>query len=235
MFDSLLAHLNESIKQHGGKPCRIPSDLARCSSKKSYGIIRNWLWELDGFRRWRVTSLDAGDKLQVLNSVAYPDYSRDQPLLGVDLLWFGKTSKLVAVLDFQPLFQDEKYFEKYYQDLKILKRRFPEMSNAKAMNAYDPKQYFSPWLLFCKGGVDQAKNILPIVFDDFLNSYWNLHNKQLMNSYDVKPYQIKNLHKEYDKYNYERDPAHGLFTSYFGKDWSERFLNQFLFPFALLD
>ena len=63
--------------------------------------------DVPGFRRWRVTRLDAGDSLQVLNSVAYPEYDLDHPLMGVDLLWFGARQKLVAVLDFQPLIQSQ--------------------------------------------------------------------------------------------------------------------------------
>jgi 15,16-dihydrobiliverdin:ferredoxin oxidoreductase len=41
---------------------------------------------------------------------------------------------------------------------------------------------------------------------------------------------VEQLQIEYDRYSAERDPAHGLFTSHFGKDWSDRFLHQFLFP-----
>ena len=74
---------------------------------------------MHGFRRWRVTRLDAGERLQVLNSVAYPEYNNDQPLMGIDLLWFGLRGKLVAVLDFQPLIQEEFYFDQYFQILLI--------------------------------------------------------------------------------------------------------------------
>ena len=97
------------------------------------GIISNWLWKVPGFRRWRVTRLDAGENLQVLNSVAYPEYINEQPLLGIDLLWFGKTSKLVAVLDFQPLVQDQAYFARYLKGLKSLCNRFPEFSKEEMM------------------------------------------------------------------------------------------------------
>ena len=31
-------------------------------------------------------------------------------------------------------------------------------------------------------------------------------------------------------YNADIDPAHGLFKSYFGKDWADDFVNNFLFP-----
>jgi 15,16-dihydrobiliverdin:ferredoxin oxidoreductase len=42
--------------------------------------------------------------------------------------------------------------------------------------------------------------------------------------------EVKTLQEKYDIYSAERDPAHGLFTSHFGKDWSNRFLHEFLFP-----
>ena len=41
---------------------------------------------------------------------------------------------------------------------------------------------------------------------------------------------MERLQNAYDVYSAERDPAHGLFTSHFGKDWSDRFLHDFLFP-----
>ena len=107
MFDPLLDQLHKSIKAKGGEPLPIPHGLNECVSLNGKSIIRSWLWNVPGFRRWRVTKLDSGENLQVLNSVAYPDFINEQPLLGIDLLWFGKTSKLVAVLDFQPLVQDQ--------------------------------------------------------------------------------------------------------------------------------
>ncbi|MEO0988042.1 MAG: dihydrobiliverdin:ferredoxin oxidoreductase, partial [Cyanobacteria bacterium J06639_14] len=39
--------------------------------------------------------------------------------------------------------------------------------------------------------------------------------------------------KDYDQYSAERDPASGLFSSYFGHEWSERFLHEFLFEDAV--
>ena len=42
--------------------------------------------------------------------------------------------------------------------------------------------------------------------------------------------EVERLQDAYDVYSAERDPAHGLFTSHFGKDWSDRFLHEFLFP-----
>ncbi len=232
MFEPYLEELHESIELHGGELISLPSDFARRVSKNGNACIRNWLWQVPGFRRWRVTRLDAGNNLQVLNSVAYPDYSNDQPLMGIDLLWFGARCKLVAVLDFQPLVQDEIYLNRHFQGLKSLQGLFPELSNKEIMRSFDPHQYFSPWLLFCRGGEDQAKDSLPKAFTSFLNCYWKLQDYSSGSISKISSDEVMRLQIAYDIYSAERDPAHGLFTSYFGKQWTDRFLQEFLFPAA---
>ncbi len=230
MFDPLLNRLHASIKLSGGVAVNVPSGLEQCLSSKGNYTIKNWLWEVPGFRRWRVTRLDAGEKLQVLNSVAYPVYKNDQPLMGIDLLWFGKTSKLVAVMDFQPLLQDQEYFERHFKQFRLLQKRFPKLSNQNKMHSFDPNEYFSPWLIFCRGGLDEARSSLPFAFDAFLDCYL-LHEKLFSDrASTLPPEEVMRLQKAYDIYNFRRDPAHGLFSSYFGKQWSDRFLREFLFP-----
>jgi len=229
MFDSFLDQLHDGIRSRGGQPVAIPDGLDHCESAKSGGVIRSWLWSVPGFRRWRVTRLDAGDSLQVLNSVAYPDHSFDHPLMGVDLLWFGARQKLVAVLDFQPLVQDPKYLERHFKGLRGLHDQFPDLNGEETMRSFDPNQYFSPWLLFCRGGADQATGSLPQAFKAFLEAYWSMHD-QAAEATELPESEVKLLQEAYDVYSAERDPAHGLFTSHFGKDWSDRFLHEFLFP-----
>ena len=118
MFDDLLSELNKNILDHGGQNLIVPDEFCERVSKKGNHKLNSWLWDVPGFRRWRVTRLDAGDRLQVLNSVAYPHDQNDMPIMGIDLLWFEKKEKLVAILDFQPLVQDEEYFDKYFDGLK---------------------------------------------------------------------------------------------------------------------
>lgn len=230
MFDPFLQQLNHKLMDSGGRLIPTPEGLDECHSLKGQGTIRSWLWEVPGFRRWRVTRLDAGNSLQVLNSVAYPEYCNDQPILGIDLLWFGTSGKLVAVLDFQPLLQDKQYLDLYYKELKELVSRHPELHGAEAMRSFDPNQYFSPWLLFCRGGAEQAQQSLPTAFTEFLECYWQLSNEASRRSSTISPFEVKCLQEAYDVYSAERDPAHGLFTSHFGKAWADRFLHEFLFP-----
>ena len=230
MFDPFLEELHLGLESRGGIKTAVPEGLDVNHSSKGTSTIRSWLWNVPGFRRWRVTRLDAGEKLQVLNSVAYPDYTYDHPLMGVDLLWFGARKKLVAVLDFQPLVQDSDYLDRYFDGLKDLNQRFPDLNGEETMRSFDPNQYFSSWLLFCRGGADQAETSLPPAFSSFLKAYWALHDQASKGQASMTPEEVERLQKNYDIYSAERDPAHGLFTSHFGKEWSDRFLHEFLFP-----
>jgi len=230
MFNQILEELNSSIVSHGGHKVNVEKRFQEYFSKKKDTVIRSFLWDVPGFRRWRVTRMDGGEKLQVLNSVAYPNYSNEQPILGIDLLWFEKKGKLVAVLDFQPLIQNDHYFRRYFEGLKTLKKNYPDFYSNKEMNLYDSKKYFSPWVLFYVGEGNNLKYSLREVFIDFLDQYWLVHKEPVQNYQKLSPKKIKELHIEYDSYNAEVDPAHGLFKSYFGKEWADDFVQEFLFP-----
>ena len=232
LFDDLLKGLNRTIIDHKGQQIEVANGMGECFSKKKDSVIRSWLWDVPGFRRWRVTRMDAGNKLQVLNSVAYPEYKNDQPILGIDLLWFGVKHKLVAVLDFQPLIQNDEYFLKYYKGLESLKASFPIFNNKSTKNIYDLNKYFSPWVLFYSGDVDSIEDSLTNIFYDFLQHYWQINQTAYPMSFALNPSKVKELHVGYDLYNSERDPAHGLFKSYFGQEWADEFVNNFLFPYS---
>ena len=70
MFDPYLKELHTKLGEWGGKAMPVPNGLDECSARNGNGYIRSWLWQVPGFRRWRVTRLDGLDNLQVLNSVA---------------------------------------------------------------------------------------------------------------------------------------------------------------------
>ncbi len=232
MFEDLLNLLNNNISSHGGKEIDLEGSIKYCTSFKKDTFIRSWLWDVPGFRRWRVTRMDAGNKIQVINSVAYPDYINNHPILGIDLLWFGVKNRLVAVLDFQPLIQDEEYFLKYYEGLKTLNNNYPKFQINQTMKFYDSKKYFSPWVLFYSGDFDELDISLNKLLDDFLNIYWKINDKKVDKHAIISQEEVRKLHINYDIYSCERDPAHGLFKSYFGEEWANNFLHKFLFPLS---
>ena len=199
---------------------------------KNRATIQSWCYQCPELRKIRYTYIDAGETAQVFNSVIYPDYRYDVPFLGIDFLSFGK-KKILVVLDFQPLFRDRAYQEKYIEPVKAIRDKYSELAQNLEMKFYDANQYFSKYLLFAKTDADTVVNKLFPAYQEYLQLYWQtLANAQpIENSEDIE--RIVQAQKDYDQYSAERDPAHGLFSSYFGSEWANRFLYEFLFESAL--
>jgi 15,16-dihydrobiliverdin:ferredoxin oxidoreductase len=231
MYKPFLNHLERELSSRFDlQPRVIPAGLELNVSDrgKSPATIQSWCYQCPQLRKIRYTYIDAGESAQIFNSVIYPSHNYDLPLLGLDFLSFGKVKNLV-VLDFQPLFQDEEYQHKYIEPLKFLHDRYPDLSQDLEMKFYDANQYFSKYLLFAKTDVETVSTRLLAAFKDYLDLYWQTLDRAepLTDPSDIQ--RIAKAQKDYDCYSAERDPASGLFGSYFGHEWSERFLHEFLF------
>lgn len=235
MYQPFLLHLRQSLSQRFELQNRsIPAGLElRVSDRgKHPATIQSWCYQCPELRKIRYTYIDAGASAQIFNSVIYPSHHYDLPLLGIDFLSFGQVKNLI-VMDFQPLFQDEAYLAKYIQPLKALRDRYPDLAQDLEMKFYDANQYFSKYLLFAKTDAATVKTRVFEAFQDYLNLYW-----QMLSEAEVidRPADIRRVAKaqiDYDQYSADRDPASGLFSSYFGHEWSERFLYEFLFEEAI--
>ena len=231
MFNSLLDLLNISFQERNFSKIKLPLEFQEFHNKDSKYIIKNYLYESTKYRRWRVTTLNGGEKLQVFNTVAYPDYSSEKPILGVDILWFGVSKKLLAVLDFQPLIQNQNYLYKYCSRLKLIKQKFSNFDNETMKDIYDANKYFSPWVIMCKGNKFNLERELNKVFTIFLKEYLNMDDLIIDNQF-LSNEEIRSKHVEYDKYSSEKDPAEKLFKTFFGKLWTEKFVKDFLFSLS---
>jgi len=234
MYKPFLQHLEQSLSQRFDLQSRpIPEGLAlKVSDRgKSPATIQSWCYECPEFRKIRYTYIDAGASAQIFNSVIYPSYHSELPLLGIDFLSFGQVKNLI-VMDFQPLFQDEAYLKKYIHPLKTLHDNYPDLAQNLEMKFYDANQYFSKYLLFAKTDPETVKTRVFEAFKDYLNLYWQMlaEDTPLSDPSDIQ--RIVKAQKDYDQYSADRDPASGLFSSYFGHEWAERFLYGFLFEDA---
>lgn len=235
MYTPFLKHLKTVLNERFSLQHRpIPeglehrvSDRGRCPA-----TIQSWCYQCPELRKIRYTYIDAGEVSQILNSVIYPSHHYDLPLLGIDFLSFGKIKNLI-VMDFQPLFQNKTYLEKYIAPLQALHEQYPDLSQDLEMKFYDSNQYFSKYLLFAKTDAETVKTRVFEAFKDYLQLYFQLLDaaKPLMDPVEIQ--KIIQAQKDYDQYSAERDPASGLFSSYFGHEWSERFLHEFLFEDAV--
>tara|TARA_Y100000589_G_C27139587_1_gene624055 strand:+ start:767 stop:1462 length:696 start_codon:yes stop_codon:yes gene_type:complete len=231
MFESLLNVLVKKIKKREGVEVQLSEKISEYRSKDSKYLIKNWLYELPNFRKWRITKLDGGEKIQVFNTVAYPSFKNEIPILGVDILWFGKSQKLLAVLDYQPLIQEIDYVNKYCSSLKIIKNQYSEFDNTKMKNIYDENKYFSPWVIICRGDKSNLEMDLNKIFTMFLFGYLDISDNNSNNIF-LNSEQIKRLHINYDVYSSAKDPAGKLFKSFFGDNWTNDFIKNYLFTLS---
>ena len=231
MFESLFDVLDENIKRKNGVEVQLSDELSEYRSEDSNSVIKNWLFKLPNYRRWRITKLDAGEKLQVLNTVAYPTFTSEMPILGIDILWFGNSQKLLAVLDYQPLIQNKEYLNKYCSRLKFIKNQYSEFNNTKMKNIYDKNQYFSPWVIICRGNKFNLESDLESIFKLFVEEYLKINENKKDNKF-LNLDEIKQSQINYDKYSAERDPAGKLFKSFFGDIWTINFINNYLFTLS---
>ena len=228
MFESLFDVLNINLRRNNAVIVKLPDEISEHKNPDSQYIIKNWLFQSSQFRKWRITRLDGGEKIQVFNTVAYPSFSSEKPILGVDILWFGSSKKLLAVLDYQPLIQEEKYLYKYCSKLDLIRKKYPNFDNTKMKNIYDSNNFFSPWVIIFRGNKLNINQELNNVFNMFLKEYFKMHSKENEGEFlDID--EIKNKHIDYDKYSAEKDPAGNLFKTFFGKSWTEDFVSNFLF------
>ena len=235
MYKLFLEHLERSLFQRFDLQSRlIPADLESCTSDRgrSPATIRSWCYQCTELRKIRYTYIDAGASAQIFNSVIYPNHHYDLPLLGIDFLSFGQVKNLI-VMDFQPLFQDQAYLEKYIYPLKVLHDKYPELSQNLEMKFYDANQYFSKYLLFAKTDPETVRTRAFEAFQDYLNLYWQMLADAIPLDDQSDIQRVVKAQKDYDQYSADRDPASGLFSSYFGHEWSEKFLYGFLFEDAM--
>jgi len=235
MYKPFLNHLEQSLFQRFDLQSRpIPAGLEHQVSDRgrSPATIQSWSYECPEFRKIRYTYIDAGASAQIFNSVIYPNPQYRLPLLGIDFLSFGQVKNLI-VMDFQPLFQDEAYLAKYIYPLKTLHDQYPDLVQDLEMKFYDANQYFSKYLLFAKTDPETVKTRVFEAFKDYLNLYWQMLADAEPSTDPEDIQQIVKAQKDYDQYSADRDPASGLFSSYFGHEWSERFLYGFLFEDAV--
>lgn len=211
----------------------IPLGLDRSVSDrgKNYATIQSWCYRCPELRKIRYTYIDAGESAQVFNSVIYPSPQYDIPLLGIDLLSFGK-KKILIVIDFQPLFRDRAYQEKYVEPMREMYEKYDDLAQNLGMKFYDANQYFSKYLLFAKTDAETVESRVFPAFQDYLSSYWQMLEQATPSDDPEDIQRIVKAQKDYDQYSAERDPAHGLFSSYFGPEWANRFLYEFLFEDA---
>lgn len=218
------------MEEMGAKPSHLDERLSLASCDK--GRCGSRVFEIDGlFRRIRMTYFDGGDKLQVFNSLWYPSFDRDAPLLGVDLLAFAGSKKILCVVDAQPPASRDYDASR----LDEIRAGAPELAGTVSERWYEDSRYFSPQMLYSRfeeSGKDGVDAVLFPTFQKYIRAYVDLVEGVEPASGEDDRRNVRRAQAEFDAWNAERDPAHNLFKSYFGEDFADDYVNHYLFALA---
>lgn len=233
-FMDFVMHQLEKIQSLPGlQDLPFEKHLSYQKAEKPLARIESWQWQSDLFRKVRATYIDAGWKAQVFNSVWYPSPKYDLPVLGIDFLSFGK-KKVLCVMDFQPLVQEEDYLQKYCVRMEDVRNKYDGLNGKMSSRFYDEALFFSKQLIFAKfDNQDPIESQLYPAFCEYVQEYMSMVAGAQPDDSEESMSRVLELHREYDQYSAERDPAVGLFSSYWGKEWAEEFTYDFLFSDAV--
>jgi 15,16-dihydrobiliverdin:ferredoxin oxidoreductase len=213
-------------------PCsNAKTDFTYNDNKDKKARMVNLCLSSDEYRKIRLTYYDAGDNTQVFNSVWYPDPKYNLPVLGIDLLAFNR-KKYLAIVDFQPLHENEEDHAATYEEiLAPIKDKYESLKGRMSSKFYDETQFFSQQMLFARFEDEEVvgRDLLP-AFQSYVQTHLNL-----IRDTEPKPSEVDFVmkrQKAYDTYSAERDPATGLFTAMFGGEWAQDFVHDFLFSMS---
>ena len=212
-------------------------DVSFNENKDKRARIVNQCYASDEYRKIRMTYYDAGDAVQVFNSVWYPDCAYDLPVLGIDLLSFNR-KKYLAIVDFQPL-HDEKaeggteHAAAFEHLLAPIRDRHARLKGKMSSRFYDETQFFSKEMLFARfeDGAVVTEELFP-AFQDYVRTHLGLVRDTAPATDPADVRRVFDRHRAYDTYSAERDPAAGLFDAMFGQEWAEDFIHGFLFSLS---
>ncbi len=175
--------------------------------------LNSYLWNSDFCSKIRLCEFEVKNKFYAESLVIYPDIHYETPIFGTEYLKISD-KKYFGVIDFHPITKSTDYlnFMNMFSDRKINKSNF-----------YQLDQYFSPKLWISKRNTD-FYNEYQIMVKCFLHQY----KKCLSSSKKLKESYKKN-HNQYNDYMTKNDPAFGILKSYFGKEFAEDYICNFLF------
>jgi phycoerythrobilin:ferredoxin oxidoreductase len=196
---------------------------------ESQVLTTSYAYQSPKFRQIRAAHVQGGDALQVLNFVIFPHLNYDLPFFGGDLVTLPG-GHLIAI-DMQPLFRDNldyqaKYttpvlpiFESYQQHLPW-GGDFPE----------DARPFFSPAFLWTRPkATADVENHVFAAFKDYLQAYLDLAEQAEPITNPEYLAEIQQAQLRYLHYRAEKDPARGMFTRFYGSEWTEEYIHGFLF------
>jgi hypothetical protein len=164
------------------------------------------------FRKVRLSYFTANDK-QMFNSVWYPTYNYDCPILTIDMAKFNSNTSL-CFTNLVEMYKHNQYFDNYIEPFLEIKKLYPELSERKSIHLTHFDKYLSKAMLY--GHIYDYNDFNTTVISA-LNRYFKLY----FNKFIRKPSDRIHLFQKHQEYNIFRSNEDLKFFTkdYFDEDW----------------
>ncbi len=202
--------------------------------KSSQVSISTWACSFSKIKQARIACINGGNSLSVFNLVIHPLNTFDLPFFGADFVTLPNGHLLA--LDLQPaLKSDQKHTEKAWSRLTPIHDRWQPLLPFGGRIPKEAEPFFSPGFLWTRLplGPESENTISGIIRSAFLE-YIALYIDLIKESSPVSEDRSKQLlegQKSYLHYRATKDPARGMLTRIFGKEWTEEYITEVLFDF----
>jgi 15,16-dihydrobiliverdin:ferredoxin oxidoreductase len=199
----------------------------------------------DEYRDIRMTYLHCGDKAQIFRCTCYP--RNDMPILGMGMMQFAGGVRNVAIIDFQPLLEDDEGQAMYTSTLEQIRSAAnPALQQPMSNRHFDPteQKYFTAHPIIGKWGsadtdvVAAAKlaHDLRATHQDCVRAHVGLTKATVecpTPLSNLPEAYTEQLHSSYDTFVAAKEPASQLLSAAFGKDIAERLVHEIIFPLSV--
>jgi phycoerythrobilin:ferredoxin oxidoreductase len=192
-------------------------------------ITTSYAFQSAKLRQIRAAHVQGGQSLQVLNFVIFPHLNYDLPFFGADLVTLPG-GHLIA-LDMQPLFRDEPAYQaKYTQPILPIFSAHQQHLPWGGDFPEEARPFFSPAFLWTRPTETSiVENRVFAAFKDYLQAYLDFVDQAVAVADSATLQAIEQSQRRYLRYRAEKDPARGMFTRFYGPEWTEEYIHGFLF------
>lgn len=156
----------------------------------------------------------------IYNNIVYPNTGENLPCFGMDLMCFFE-KKVIIVFDFQ---HPTPHYDFNHPVILYLLGDMIDNTD-KDIRFFEAGNHFSRYIYVRKCTVDEIPDhINP--FKRYVRAYDELLHFARPTEKDITVY------GDFDRYMLDLDPVAGYMSSKFGKEFSESYVNDFLFSFA---
>ncbi|HAN74839.1 MAG TPA: phycoerythrobilin:ferredoxin oxidoreductase [Planktothrix sp. UBA8407] len=191
-------------------------------------ITTSYGYQTPKLRQIRAAHVQGGEGLQVLNFVIFPHLNYDLPFFGADLVTLPG-GHLIA-LDMQPLFHNSTYQQKYTHPILPIFQNYQQHLPWGGDFPEEAQPFFSPAFLWTRPQeTEVVKTHVFEAFKAYLQAYLEFVEQAQPIDNSEQRQDILQAQKRYVSYRAEKDPARGMFTRFYGEEWTEEYIHGFLF------